>query len=289
MTGFLHTAADVLLDALIDTVKLIPFLYPAFYLMEYFEHKAGEKLTAFLKKAGSSTAAGVLGGAALGCIPQCGFSAAASNLYAAEMITAGTLFSVFISTSDEALPVMLSHPESAGQIWRLLAAKIIIAVIAGFAVDAVLKIMKNRRRERPFDDFCAECGCGTHGIWYSALRHTVSTVLYILALNILLGGIIAAVGEDALMNFLSGLGTFQPITAAVVGMIPNCAASVIITELYIRGAITFGSAVAGLVTGAGVGLAVLYRSNKSIRENLGITAALYLIGALSGVLIDLII
>lgn len=289
MTEFLHTAADVLLDAFIDTVKLIPFLYPAFYLMEYFEHKAGERLTGFLRKAGSSTAAGVLGGAALGCIPQCGFSAAASNLYAAEMITAGTLFSVFISTSDEALPVMLSHPESVGQIWRLLAAKVIIAVIAGFAVDAVLKVVKSKRRERPFDDFCAECGCGDHGIWYSALKHTVSTAVYILALNILLGGIIAAVGENTVMDFLSGLGHIQPVIAAVVGMIPNCAASVIITELYIKGAITFGSAVAGLATGAGVGLAVLYRSNKSIKENLCITAVLYLIGALSGILINLII
>ena len=288
MTEFMQTALSVLCDAFIDTVKLIPFLYLAFYLMEYFEHKAGQKLTDFLQKAGHSTIAGVLGGAAAGCIPQCGFSAAASNLYAGEMITAGTLFSVFISTSDEAVPVMISHPESAGQIWQLLAAKVIIAVTAGFAVDGVLKLTKIKRREEPFAEFCTECGCGEHGIWYSALVHTGGTALYILALNIVLGGIIAAVGEETVMEFLGGLGHIQPVIAAAVGMIPNCAASVIITELYIKGAITYGSAVAGLATGAGVGLAVLYSSNKNVKENLCITGVLYIIGALSGAAIDLI-
>ncbi|MGN0692142.1 MAG: putative manganese transporter, partial [Oscillospiraceae bacterium] len=262
-------------------------MYAAFFFMEYFEHKAGDKLSAFLRRAGKSSVGGTLVGAALGCVPQCGFSAAASNLYAGEMISAGTLIAVFVSTSDEALPILISDPDSAGLIWKLIAAKLIIAVIAGLATDAVCRLLKNHRRDEPFEDICTDCGCGSHGIWYAALKHTLSIALFILLVNLVLGSLFAAVGEDKVMDFLGGLGFVQPLIAAFVGMIPNCAASVIITELYVKGAITFGSAVAGLATGAGVGLAVLYRVNRSMKENIAVTAALYVIGAVSGIVINL--
>lgn len=287
MTELIEIALDVLIDALLDTVKLLPFMFAAFFFMEYFEHKAGGKLSGFLRKAGKSSVGGTLVGAALGCVPQCGFSAAASNLYAGEMISAGTLIAVFVSTSDESLPILISDPNSAGLIWKLIAAKLIIAVIAGLATDAVCRLLKNHRREEPFEDICTDCGCGSHGLWYAALKHTLSIALFILLVNLVLGSLFAAVGEDKVMDFLGGLGFAQPLIAAFVGMIPNCAASVIITELYVKGAITFGSAVAGLATGAGVGLAVLYRVNRSMRENIAITAALYVIGAVSGIVINL--
>ncbi len=287
MTELIEIALDVLIDALLDTVKLLPFMFAAFFFMEYFEHKAGDKLSGFLRKAGKSSVGGTLVGAALGCVPQCGFSAAASNLYAGEMISAGTLIAVFVSTSDEALPILISDPNSAGLIWKLIAAKLIIAVIAGLATDAVCRLLKNHRREEPFEDICTDCGCGSHGLWYAALKHTLSIALFILLVNLVLGSLFAAVGEDKVMDFLGGLGFAQPLIAAFVGMIPNCAASVIITELYVKGAITFGSAVAGLATGAGVGLAVLYRVNRSMKENIAITAALYVIGAVSGIVINL--
>ncbi len=285
MAEILETALDVAADSLVDTAKLLPFLFAVFCAMEYFEHKAGGKLAETLKNIGGSSR-GVIAGALLGCFPQCGFSAAASNLYAGEMITVGTLLAVFISTSDEALPILLSTKGAAELILPLLAAKLIIAVAAGFAADAAVKALKYKRRESPFEEFCHDCGCENHGIWYSGLKHTLSTALFILIVNLVLGGIIAVIGEDALSAALGRMGAAQPFIAALVGMIPNCAASVVITELYIKGAISFGSAAAGLVTGAGVGLAVLFKANKQIKENLVILGILYAVGVVSGIVIN---
>ena len=270
-----------------DTIKLVPVLFIVFFLMEYFEHKAGDKLTAIMKKIGSSSVSGVLGGAALGCIPQCGFSAAASNLYAGEMISMGALVAVFLSTSDEALPLMLSDPDSVGHIWKLIAAKLVIAIAAGLMIDAVSKLIKSNKAEKSFAEFCSDCGCGEHGIWYSALVHTLSTTLFILIVNLILTGVMEFAGEDMVTEFLSNMGFAQPFVAALVGLIPNCASSVIITQLYINGALSFGSAVAGLSTGAGVGLAVLFKANKNFKENMTILGLMYIIGTVSGVVINL--
>lgn len=276
---------DILTDALLDSLKMLPFLFAAFLFMEYFEHKAGDKLANALKKMGGF---GSVGGALIGCIPQCGFSVAASNLYAGELITAGTLLAVFLSTSDEAVPVLLAHPEHAGAVWKLLLIKVIIAIIAGLLLDLCLKLFKRKRRDEPFEEFCSDCGCGEHGIFYSSFRHTLNIFIFILLVNILLNGVISFVGEDRFSEFLAGIRVFQPFVAGLVGMIPNCAASVVITELFVQGGITTGSAVAGLSTGAGVGLAVLFKSNKSVKENIFITAMLYLVGTFSGLLIDLL-
>lgn len=278
-----------LLDALIDSAKMLPFLFLAFLLMEFIEHRAGDKLVSFLRKTGGGRAGGAAVGAVIGCVPQCGFSVAAANLYAGRVITLGTLIAVFLSTSDEAIPVLIAHPEHIGTIWKLIAVKIIIAAAAGILADIAVKALKLEKDGEGIEDICAEsgCGCENHGIWYSSFKHTVNIFIFILIVNAIFGTVIALAGEENVKSFLGGMGVLQPLLAGIVGMIPNCAASVLITELYAEGAITFGSAAAGLCTGAGVGLAVLYRANKNLRENLVITGVVYAVGVLGGTVLNL--
>lgn len=280
---------DVLLDALTDSAKMLPFLFLAFLLMEFIEHRAGDRLVSFLRKNGGGRVGSAALGAVIGCVPQCGFSVAASNLYAGRVISAGTLIAVFLSTSDESVPVLLAHPDRAAVIWKLLAVKIIIAAAAGIIADVIVKIFKLERDGDSIEDMCEEtgCGCGSHGIWYSSLKHTVNIFIFILIVNLVLGFVMAFVGEEAVEHFLGSMGIFQPIVTGLAGMIPNCAASVLVTELYADGVISFGSAIAGLCTGAGVGLAVLFKVNKNLRENLVITGTVYTVGVLSGIILNL--
>lgn len=280
---------DVLLDALLDTAKMLPFLFLAFLLMEFIEHKAGDRLADFLGKAGNVPAAGPAAGAVLGCIPQCGFSVAAANLYAGRLVTLGTLISVFIATSDEAIPVLLAHPEMLGSVWKLIAVKIVAAFAAGIAVDLIVKIFGITTSGESFEEICSEsgCGCGSHGIWYSSFRHTLSVGIFIFIVNLVIGAAMSFAGSEAVEHFIGGMGVFQPFAAGLVGMIPNCAASVLITELYAEGTISFGTAAAGLCTGAGIGLAVLFRANKNVKENLVITGIVYAAGVVCGIILNL--
>lgn len=281
--------SNVLLEALTDSAKMLPFLFLAFMLMEFIEHHTGDRVVSFLKKTGGG-AGGALTGAVAGCIPQCGFSVAASNLYAGRIITFGTLISVFISTSDEAVPVLLAHPDRISIIWKLIAVKIIIAAAAGIAADAVIRVFKLKTNDsESISEICSEndCGCGSHGIWYSSLKHTLNIFIFILIVNVILGSVMAFAGEEAVSRFLDGMGILQPAVAGIIGLIPNCAASVVITELYADGAITFGSAASGLCTGAGVGLAVLFRANKNLRENLAATGTVYAVGVICGTILNL--
>lgn len=280
---------DILLHALLDSAKMLPFLFIAFLLMELLEHKAGDKLVDFLRKSGGGRTGSAAIGALLGCVPQCGFSVIASNFYAGRVITAGTLVAVFLSTSDEAVPILLAHPDKAVMIWKLLVTKVIIAAVAGIAVDLVMKMLKIKTDDEHIGDLCDEagCGCENHGIWYSALKHTIGIGIFIIIVNLVLGMVFGLVGEENVKHFLENMGVLQPVVAGLVGMIPNCAASVLITELYAEGAIEFGTAIAGLCTGAGIGLAILFRANKNIKENLVITAIVYGVGVLSGIVINL--
>lgn len=280
---------DVLLDAVLDTVKMLPFLFLAFLLMEFIEHRAGDRLAEALGKAGKKTAVGPAAGAVLGCVPQCGFSVAAANLYAGRVITIGTLIAVFIATSDEAIPVLLAHPEMFGSIWKLIAVKIIAALIAGIAADLIVKAFRINTNGESIEDICTEsgCGCESHGIWYSALKHTMGVGVFIFIVNLVIGAVMAFAGSEAVAHFIGGMGVFQPFAAGLVGMIPNCAASVLITELYAEGAVSFGTAAAGLCTGAGIGLAVLFRANKNVKENLIITGTVYAAGAACGIILNL--
>ena len=173
-------------------------------------------------------------------------------------------------------------------IWQLIALKVVIAVVSGILIDAVMKMLKLDGDDNPnYEELCAECGCGSHGLWYSALKHTLKIGIFILIVNVVMGIVMGVAGEHAIADFLEKLGFFQPFVAGLVGLIPNCAASVLITELFADGAIPFGSAVAGLATGAGLGFAVLFKSNKNMKENFILLGLVYAIGVASGLIINI--
>ncbi len=284
MEILLHT----FIHTLTDSLKTLPFLFGVYLLIEFLEHKASDKLESALRRLGPF---GPVGGAAMGCIPQCGFSVVASNLYSGRIISLGTLLAVFIATSDEAIPVLITSPNAGKEILRLLLAKVIIALVSGLLVDSIMRFFKRKSNEEnePYHELCDCCDCEHHSIFYSAFKHTLQIFLFIFVISFLFGLGIELIGEDTLGKLLMSDSLLQPILAALVGLIPNCAPSVILTELYISGTLSFGSVVAGLSTGAGMGLVVLYRTNKNLRQNLTVTALLYIIGALSGIIIDLVI
>ena len=270
-------ALHVLLHAFLETLKSIPFLFIAYLLMEFIEHKASEKMESSLRKLNK---AGPAIGTALGCIPQCGFSGTASNLYTTGIITEGTLIAVFLATSDEAIPLLISNPEAHGAIWKLLLCKLGIGIVAGFAIDLIYRLM--RVKKAPMD-LCEDCGCDEEkNIWIPTIKHTVKIGIFILIVNIVLGFAIALLGHDRLNAILLSGSLAQPFVTALIGLIPNCAVSVALTELYVGGSLSFGSAVAGLCSGAGIGLTVLFKSNKNWKENLRIVGILYLISSIFG-------
>jgi len=283
----LETLLDLLLDTVLDGLRMLPFLFGAYLLIEFLEHRAGEKFVASLQKFGK---AGAVAGAVLGCVPQCGFSVAAANLYANRLVTAGTLLAVFISTSDEAVPVLLSHPESAGKILPLILAKIVLAVVTGLAVDfsGILKAPE-KDLEAVREEHCHCHTDGGGGILVSAVLHTLQVFGFLLAVIFSLNLLISLIGEDRLGSVLMSGSLLQPILAAVIGLIPNCAASVVIAELYAEGALSFGSAMAGLASGAGLGLLVLFRTDRDRKECLHITVLLFAVSALTGLLLQLLI
>ena len=278
---------DVLLDTLLDTLKMLPFLFGVYLLIEYLEHKASDRLPNALRKMG---AFGPLGGAALGCLPQCGFSVAASNLYAGRLISLGTLIAVFVATSDEAVPILLASPQGAGKVLGLIAAKLVVAAVAGLLIDVIIRLIRGRRNEQdePYRDLCEDCGCEEHGVIYSAIKHTVQITAFVFIISLFLGLGITLLGADTLSRILMSDSPLQPFLTALIGLIPNCAASVVLTDLYAAGNLSFGSVVAGLSTGAGFGLVVLFRTNKSLKENISIVAILYFVGVLAGLILQLI-
>ncbi len=272
---------EALLDAVLDTLKVLPFLFGAFLIMEAIEHYSNRYSDRILAKVGK---AAPLAGALLGCIPQCGFSAAAANLYSGGIITLGTLLAVFLSTSDEAVLILMAHPGSRKAIASLLIWKILIGIIAGFAIDL---LFSKRKQDVSMREFCKDCGCGeSGGILRPALFHTIRLTAWLFLFTFCLDLVLEFAGIDQLARFLGKDTLFQPFLAALLGMIPNCAASVFITELYLAGGLSFGSAIAGLCSGAGVGLAVLFRSNHSPRENLKTVLLLYGISVAAGILLS---
>ena len=190
---------DILLDSVIDTLKSLPFLLGAYLLIECMEHRASGKLTQALGKLGPL---GPVGGALLGCVPQCGFSVAAANLYAGRLITPGTLIAVFLATSDEALPILLSRAGAGGEVLRLLGVKLAAAALAGILADFVAARLPGGRQRQPFQDLCQDCGCEERGIFLSALSHTLRVFLFLLGVNLALGLGMAWVGEERLSRLL---------------------------------------------------------------------------------------
>ena len=280
----LHELLHILEHALVDSAKAVPFLFLAYLLMEAAEHYHSAKMEKAISGIGK---AGPLVGALLGCVPQCGFSASASNLFAAGLLSRGTLLAVFLATSDEALPMLLGAAGGRGMILPLLLAKIVIGILAGYAIDFY---MSRWGRPRELFDLCEDCGCEEEGsgILKPALWHTGHILLYIFLLNLGLGLAIELLGEELLGTILLKGRLLQPFVAALVGLIPNCAVSVTLTQLYLAGSLSFGSLLAGLCSGAGLGLAVLLKMNRSKRENIQIVALLYAIAALCGLAVHLV-
>ena len=270
---------DLLWDAVLDTLKTLPFLFGAYLLIEYLEHKASEKLTGALKKLGPL---GPVGGALLGLVPQCGFSVAAANFYAGRLITPGTLVAVFLATSDEALPILISQPGALPDLALLLGVKLVAGCVFGVLVDVLWKHLPLSDPDHPFEDLCHDCGCEEHGIFRSALVHTLRIALFLLLINLVLGTAIHFVGEDRISQVLLSGSVLQPFVAGLIGFLPNCAASVILTELYLSGSLSFGAVVAGLCTGAGLGLAVLFKYNHHWKENLLLAGLLYASAVITG-------
>lgn len=277
---------EVLLDALIDSVKLLPFLFITYLIMEYIEHKTSNKAKETIKKSGRW---GPLVGSILGIVPQCGFSVSATNLYATRVITLGTLIAVYLSTSDEMLPIFISEAVSPIIILKILGIKLVIGMIAGFLVDFVLRKRHKDLEEEKIVDLCERehCHC-EHGIVKSALKHTLNIFIFIFIVNIVMGLLIHLIGEDKIAGFFSSVPILGPVVSGLVGLIPNCASSVIITQLYLDNVISVSTMISGLLVGAGVGLAVLFKTNKGIKENLKIVGLLYGIGVISGIILELI-
>ncbi|MCL1798070.1 MAG: arsenic efflux protein [Eggerthellaceae bacterium] len=283
---------EILVDALKDTGKLLPFLFLTYLALEALEHKAGDRAKQAISKAGN---AGPAIGAVLGVFPQCGFSAAAATFYAGRVITLGTLFAIFLSTSDEMLPILIAQQADIAVILKILGAKLLIGMVMGFLVDGATRILKRRNSsaheagEHSIHILCEQDKCDCHkgqgGILKSSLKHTLQVTLFIFLITLALNAIIAFVGEDMLVNFLSANPALSIFASALVGLIPNCGASVVITQLYLEGALSSGALIAGLLVSAGVGLLVLFRANRRLRENLALLAGLYATGVLWGLLI----
>lgn len=273
---------DAVMDTTFDCLKMLPFLFVAFILIEALEHYSSDFTAKALAKVGK---AGPVVGAVAGCVPQCGFSVMAANLYAGGIISVGTLLSVFIATSDEAILIIMSNPERIREVGVLLAAKVIIAVTAGYIIDIFFRNQIATVKER--GNLCKDCGCDEEdaGIWKPAWHHTIRIFIYLFIFTGILNLCIEVFGIEQLSKFLLGNTIFQPVIAAIIGLIPNCAASVILTQLYLNGAISFASVIAGLCTGAGVGLVVLFKMNRNRRENLKIVGVLFLVAVAAGMII----
>ena len=272
-----------------DSVKMVPFLYLAYLLIEWLERHHGARIEQALAGGGRW---GFVPGAVLGCVPQCGFSAVAANLYASRVITPGTVLAVFIATSDEAIPLMAAEPSQWLSLTGLIVCKTLFGMVGGALLDVPLRRVlpaflyggyAGHADEVDYDEEHEE----HRGIWLAALRHTVEIFLFILLFSLLIGLAFEWIGEDTITAALAGMGVLQPMLTALVGLVPNCATSVLLAQLYMEGAISFGSLFAGLTAGAGVGLAVLWRVNPSWKQNLFMTGLLWALGAAAGMLLQM--
>ena len=312
MEDITHLIGHVLEHSVEDTLYLIPFLFVTYLAMEWLEHKAGDKAEDAVRRAG---AAGPVVGALVGIVPQCGFSAAAATLWAGRVITLGTLFAVFLSTSDEMLPIFLAEQVAPATILKIMGVKLMIGMVMGFVVDAVIRLARRDREKLRIHELCERDRCHCNGdcetceqqpelaydfehdeehghhheggsILRSALKHTVQVTVFIFIITLVLDGALELVGEDALAAFLGSNPVLSVLGSALVGLIPNCAASVVIAQLYVEGALGAGAMMAGLLVSAGVGLLVLFRTNRGLRQNLIVLAGLWATGVFWGLIIS---
>ena len=286
LEGFGRFLDEVILHAFVDTLKLVLMLFLTYLLMEFIEHKASDNARKLMSKTGNL---GPLVGGIFGAVPQCGFSAAAANLYTGRVITLGTLIAVFLSTSDEMLPIMIAGNIKISTVLLIILYKTAVGIVMGLAIDLTCRLMKIKKREINIDEICEsdECHC-ERGIFFSALHHTVSVSIFILAVTVLINAAIFLIGAGTLSSGILSIPVLSHLICTVVGLIPNCAASVALTGLAMSGVISVGSMMSGLFAGAGVGLVVLFKMNKHPKENLLIVAILVGIGLVFGLLADAI-
>lgn len=284
---------DIGLDSLLDSLKLLPFLFLTYILMEWIERKGEVALTRSITNVNKI---GPLLGGLFGVVPQCGFSAGAASLYSGRVITLGTLLAVFFSTSDEMLPLLvtdgLAHKEiSVASIFIIIGIKVAIAIISGYLVEVVAHVILHKKKDRvAIRVVCDEehCKC-EDGIWKSTIKHTLKIFLYLVIISFALNLVINLVGTENLANIFTGVPVLGQVIGAIVGLIPNCAVSIAMTKMYLEGIITPGIMMSGLLVNAGTGLLVLFRLNRKPKQNLGIIGIMVVLGIFWGVILDLIV
>lgn len=277
---------DIILDTLIDSLKILPFLFIAFLIIEYFEHKLNNKTKKIISKSGKYSP---ILGSLLGLIPQCGFGVVATNLYITRIISLGTLIGIYLSTSDEMLPIMLSKKAPLKVILLILAIKFITGFVFGYLIDFVLR--KKTKNEHVSYDICdnENCGCNhSHNLITASIIHTLKTLIYLVIITFIINVIFNYLGDKYLSRLLLKDTLFAPLITSLIGLIPSCGSSIMISELYLSGAISFSSLISGLLTNSGMAILVLFKSNKNIKENITILAILYIIGILVGLGIEII-
>ena len=280
---------NLILDGLLDTLKLLPYLFITFLILEFIEHKSNNKSKKILS---NNQKIGPLFGGLLGGLPQCGFSFMAASLYSGKVITIGTLIAVFLSTSDEMLPIMISEKTNAFVLLKIVGFKILVGILIGFIIDLLFREKnKNDFKNEHINKICEHehCDCQHEGIILSSFKHTIKTGIFILLANIIINIVIFKIGENNLSKLLLHKNILTYFVASIIGLIPNCASSVIITELYLSKLITIGTLFSGLLTGSGLGILLLFRTNKDIKENLTILSIIYFVGVLVGLLVDIIL
>lgn len=277
--------AHIFIHSLEDSLKLLPFLFLTYLAMEYLEHHTSDKAKAAIQKSGKF---GPVIGSLCGVLPQCGFSAAASNLYAGRIITMGTLLAIFLSTSDEMLPILISEAVPVTTILSILAWKVGIGILAGVVIDLLVR-RKGEEHTMDIHHMCEHehCNCERQGVFVSSVSHTLKTFLFLFIVTFALNIVLHNGGEEVLADLIFNRPVLGAILAGLVGLIPNCASSVLITQLYLQGAMSFGAMMAGLLVGAGVGMLVLFKVNEDKKECVRILALLYIAGVAAGILLEL--
>lgn len=296
--NFFSTLLDCLLDTVIDTLKLLPVLFITYLIMEAIEHKAGERTLSFIR---SARGWGPLAGGALGILPQCGIAGGAANLYATNVISAGTFIAVIMATSDEMLPILISDG-SASDILRFILFKLCFGIAAGFAVDGLLHLRRALRLRRgiasesdenEISSVCERegCDCDEHGIFRSALHHTLHVTLLLFLVSFVISCLVSFIGKERISELPINAPVIGEAIAGIIGLIPNCSISVMLTEFYLEDVIGAGQMMAGLLVNGGVGLLVLYRTNKGkkyVKQNLAVTGVILLLGVAGGLLASLL-
>lgn len=274
-------------EAFVDSLAIIPILLVTYILMEWLEHKAKEKSLDMIRVSGKL---GPVMGGLIGVIPQCGFSGAAASFYAAHSITLGTLIAIFMATSDEMLPILISAALSPLFIVKILVVKCIAGVVCGYLVDMIYK-RKPKIEANHIHDFCEQehCDCD-RGIFGSALKHTLSIFVLVFIVSALINLVFdyAQEGQIAYATMIWNRPIAGHLLAGLIGLIPNCSASVLLTDLYVQGIMGIGPMMTGLCVNAGVGLLVLYKVNHHIKENIAITGLMYAFGVIAGMVIQFI-